>query len=231
MNDSQSDCCSQHEHFYTIWPVFFSTSTSSVCTSANIAVRNKNHAACVWGGCICCRCLQCSISQSSTPINSSSVAWHSCELQFHNESHNVFQRQQKYIFIKWIMHCNTHCHRTLFNNRSWDGFKKQEEKFMEEGTIKIKLLTQEAAELQIAGIWEDTQAWCYFYLFLSICSWALQRQGFGWDWPLLLPQVPFLTSLSGQWDFFGRVVASLNILCDNWSAIWFSHDLGKLLPQ
>lgn len=46
---------------------------------------------------------------------------------------------------------------------------------MEEKTIKIKLLAQEAAELQIAGSWEDTQARCYFYLFLSICYWALQR--------------------------------------------------------
>lgn len=46
----------------------------------------------------------------------------------------------------------------LFNARSWDGFKKQEEKFMEGRTIKIKLLAQEAAELQIAGSREDTQA-------------------------------------------------------------------------
>lgn len=73
------------------------------------------------------------------------------------------------------MHCKTHCHRMLFNARSWDGFKKQQEKFMEEKTIKIKLLAQEAADLQIAGSWEDTQTWCCFYLFLSICYWALPR--------------------------------------------------------
>lgn len=46
---------------------------------------------------------------------------------------------------------------------------------MEEKTIKIKLLAQEVAELQIAGSWEDTQPQSYFYLFRSICYWALQR--------------------------------------------------------
>lgn len=82
----------------------------------------------------------------------------------------------------------------LFNARSWDGFKKQEEKFMEERTIKIKLLAQEAAELQIAGSWEDTGT----TLLLSFPKHLLLGTAQAGHWPgLLLPQVPSLTSLSG----------------------------------
>lgn len=90
---------------------------------------------------------------------------------------------------------------------------------MEERTIKIKLLAQEAAELQIAGIWEDAQAQCCCYLFLSICSWALQRQGTARADLCLYPRCPSLQPFLAEWDFFGRAVASLNVLCDNWSAI------------
>jgi len=57
----------------------------------------------------------------------------------------------------------------LFNAKSQEQFKKQQEKFMEKNIVKTKLLPQEAAELQIAGSWEDTQTRCCFYLFLSIC--------------------------------------------------------------
>lgn len=40
-----------------------------------------------------------------------------------------------------------------------------------------KTSAQEAAELQIVGSREDTQTRCCFYLFVSICCWALQSWG------------------------------------------------------